>query len=108
LAGRPKGRNQQTRCSMDTLLHDLRYGFRMLAKNPGFTLVAVLTLALGIGANTSIFSLINAVLIRPLPFKEPNRLVSMWERRDSSNDANLPVSAHEFIGWREQSRSFES
>jgi len=92
---------------METLWQDLRYGSRMLAKNPGFTAVAVVTLALGIGANSSIFSLINAVLLRPLPFKEPDRLVMIWERRASSNDANLPVSGHEFVGWRDHSDSFE-
>ncbi|HSO74219.1 MAG TPA: ABC transporter permease, partial [Blastocatellia bacterium] len=93
---------------METLWQDLRYGARMLAKNPGFTAVAVLTLALGIGANSSIFSLINAVLLQPLPFKEPDRLAVIWERRASSNNANLPISGHEFIGWRDQTRSFES
>jgi putative ABC transport system permease protein len=93
---------------METLWQDLRYGSRMLMKNPGFTAVAVLTLALGIGANSSIFSLINAVLLRPLPFNEPDRLVMVWERRASSNDANLPISGHEFVAWKEQTRSFEN
>jgi putative ABC transport system permease protein len=92
---------------MNGFLQDLRYGWRTLAKSPGFTVVAVLTLALGIGANSSIFSLINAVLLRPLPFNEPDRLVMIWERRASSNDANLPISGHEFAGWREQAPSFE-
>ncbi|MEK6286990.1 MAG: hypothetical protein AABO57_14725 [Acidobacteriota bacterium] len=92
---------------MNGFLQDLRYGWRTLAKSPGFTVVAVLTLALGIGANSSIFSLINTVLLRPLPFEEPDRLVMIWERRASSNDSNLPISGHEFVGWREQAGSFE-
>jgi len=93
---------------MNGFLQDLRYGWRTLAKNPGFTVVAVLTLALGIGANSSIFSLINAVLLRPLPFTEPDRLVIISERRATSNDANLPISGHEFVAWREQAPSFEN
>jgi putative ABC transport system permease protein len=91
---------------MNGFLQDLRYGWRTLTKTPGFTVVAVLTLALGIGANASIFSLINAVLLRPLPFKEPDRLVVIWERRVSSNDTKLPISAHEFVAWRKQAASF--
>jgi putative ABC transport system permease protein len=93
---------------MNNLIQDVRYGIRMLLKSPGFTGVAILTLALGIGANTSIFSLINAVLLRPLPFEEPDRLVMVWERRSNSGETNIPVSGHEFIGWRERSRAFES
>src|SRR5215813_4163544 len=92
---------------MNGFLQDLRYGWRTLTRSPVFTVVAVVTLALGIGANSSIFSLINAVLLRPLPFKEPDRLISVWERRASSNDANLPISGHEFVAWHEQSSSFD-
>ncbi len=92
---------------MRTLWQDLRYGARMLMRKPGFTLIAVVTLALGIGANTAIFSVVNAVLLRPLQFKEPDRVVILWERRASSGEANITISAHEFVAWREQSRDFE-
>ena len=91
---------------MNSLLKDIRFGVRNLVKRPGFTLVAVITLALGIGANTAIFSVVNGVLLRPLPFKEPERLVTVWERRANSGAANLPVSGHEYVAWKEQSHSF--
>ena len=92
---------------MGTLWHDLRYAARTLRKNLGFSLIAVFTLALGIGANTAIFSVVNAVLLRPLPFKEPDRVVMLWERRPKSGDANLTISAHEFVAWKERAKSFE-
>lgn len=93
---------------MHTIWQDLRYAARMLRNRPGFTLVAVITLSLGIGANTAIFSVVNAVLLRPLPFKDPARLVDVYERRENSGVANLPVSGHEFAAWQQRSHSFEA
>jgi putative ABC transport system permease protein len=91
---------------MDTLLRDIRYGMRGLLKRPGFTLVALIALALGIGANTAIFSLVNAVLVQPLPFKDPDRLVWMWGNiRQGGNRAS--VSPLDFLDYRQQNTSFE-
>jgi putative ABC transport system permease protein len=92
---------------MDNLLNDLRYGLRMLAKRPGFTLVAVLTLALGIGANTAIFSVVNAVLLRPLPYREPERLVQVWETYRQNGTEQGFVAPNNFLDWSSQAQSFE-
>jgi predicted permease len=92
---------------METLLQDLRYGTRMLIKRPSFTFVAVIALALGIGANTAIFSVINAVLLRPLPFAEPERLVNLWETRPPRGITQNPASYPNFADWRDQIDVFE-
>src|ERR1051325_4987471 len=92
---------------VEHFFQDVRYGLRMLAKNPGFTTVAALTLALGIGANTAIFSVVSAVLLRPLPYEDADRLVTMWERKAEVGDEQNPPSAGNIVDWRADSRSFE-
>ncbi|MCI0491299.1 MAG: ABC transporter permease [Blastocatellia bacterium] len=92
---------------MNTFLQDLRYGIRMLMKRPVFTVVAVLTLALGIGANTAIFSVVNAVLLRSLPYPHAERIIQLWEKSDEQKVYTGSVSPHNFTDWRNQSQSFE-
>jgi len=92
---------------MQTLLQDLRYGARMLLKNPGFTLIAVLTLSLGIGANTAIFSVVHAALLRPLPYEKPDQLVMIWERNLSRGLEQSQASPVTYCDWREQKRLFD-
>src|SRR5882672_9680465 len=88
-------------------MNDFRYACRQLLKNPGFTFVAVLTLALGIGANTAIFSFVNAILLRPLPYKDADRLVTVYENYRANGWLKNAVAAPLVEVWREQSTVFE-
>jgi putative ABC transport system permease protein len=100
------GTNRRTKMIAD-LWQDLRYGARMLLKRPGFTLIAVVTLALGIGANTAIFSIVDAVLLRPLPFREAGQLMMLGTVDAREGDGLRSISYPNFVDWRAQSGSFE-
>src|ERR687889_2410705 len=92
---------------MRTLLQDVRYGLRVLAQRPGFTVVAVLTLALGIGANTAIFSLVSAVLVRPLNYRDADRLVVVWEDASAAGIPRDDVANANYADWKAQNKVFD-
>ena len=92
---------------MDSLIQDLRNGARILIKKPGFAAAAIIILALGIGANSAIFSAINAILLRPLPYDKPDQLVWIWASNPVSNIGQEAASFPDFVDWRGQSQSFE-
>ena len=93
---------------MDTLLQDIRYGIRTLTRQPGFAATAILTLALGIGATTAIFSVVNAVVLRPMPFDAPERIMVVTNTNLKTGSRNTTISGPDFFDWRAQTRSFEA
>src|SRR5271157_3709755 len=93
---------------MKSLGRDLRHGARLLWKAPGFSAVALVALALGMGATSAIFSVVDAVLLKPLPFRDPQRLLVLWERNPSQNLEKMFVAPGNFLEWRNQSRALES
>jgi putative ABC transport system permease protein len=92
---------------VEKLIQDIRYAFRVIIKNPGFSAIAVLALALGIGATTAIFSVVNAVVLRPLAYKNPDQLMTIWEQSIQRNVPEMPISYVNFKDWSEQNQAFE-
>src|SRR6185503_7706063 len=95
------------RFGMSAFQQDIRYALRVLAKQPGVTFIAILTLALGIGANSALFSAVNAVLLRPLPYDDPDRLMTIWEKRPNEGVMDNVVSPADFVDWTRMNTSFE-
>src|SRR5919204_1836659 len=92
---------------MDTILQDVRFGWRLLRRSPGFTLAAVLALALGVGATTAVFTLLDRVVLRPLPYPNPERLLMVWEANDSNGRSHDQLSPVNFMDYRALSQVFD-
>jgi hypothetical protein len=94
--------------TLETILRDVQYSFRALRRNPGFAVAAILILSLGIGANTAVFSIFSAALLRPLPYPVEDRIVAIWEKRLREDSARSQVSAADFVDWRNLTRNFSN
>jgi hypothetical protein len=99
---------QRRGVTMGALWNDLRYSLRTLRKSPGFTAVVILTLALGIGANTTIFSVIDGVFLKPLPFPDPDRLVMVWQHDVRDPDDHNIISLPNYLDWKQQNHVFQN
>jgi predicted permease len=99
---------QNTQAFIESISRDLKYALRTLSRTPGFTLMAVLVMALGIGANAALFTVVRSVLFKPLPYKDPGRLVTLYQHDPSAKDQDNYVAAGNFADWKKNSRSFES
>jgi len=107
---KPKAQDQRPKAKghiMETLLKDIRYGIRSLLKRPGLTAIAIITLALGIGANSAIFSVVNAIVLRPLPYRDADRLVAIWGNLHKTGLEEIEISAPEFTDFRQQCKAFD-
>src|SRR6266480_6492879 len=89
------------------MIQDIRLAFRSLINTPGFSFVAIITVALAIGANTTVFSLVNALLLRPLPYKDPQELVLLWEKFSAQGLDQIPVSAPEYLDYEKETKSLQ-
>ena len=103
----PTRRNSGPLRLVDATMRDLRFAIRNAARTPGFTAVAILTLAFGVGANTAIFTLVNETLLRPLPYDDPDRLVLLWNRREAAGAGKVAIAAPDVLDYRARSQAFQ-